>query len=193
MRFVNMIARWVEHQRSRKPAAWEEDVLGSLPLDGVDWIEASTRYDVTKADHDSGVRRQKTETATLRVEHEEAVECEKAEAAKPRVPTCFFCGEPTTAERLVVSHSQFTSVAICERCVAQCVTIIAAAKVKRVAGNAGDAPRRLSDFEAHTRQGHLTIQRLFPDRPDPAVVPQTTFEVQLARAMPATVQTDVPK
>jgi hypothetical protein len=129
MRMVNMIARWVEHQRSRKPAAWEEDMLGNLPLDGVDWIEASARYDVTKADHNSGVGREKTEAATLRVEYE-AVECEKTEAAKLHAPTCFFCGEPATAERIVVSHRQFTSVAICERCVAQCVTIIAAAKAK---------------------------------------------------------------
>jgi hypothetical protein len=74
---------------------------------------ASKQYEVAKAEHD-------------------AVEREKAEAAKPRVPAGFLrraCGR-----RAHRGHSQFISVAICELCFAQCVTTIANAKAKRAAG-----------------------------------------------------------
>ena len=85
MRIVDTIARWVEYPRA--PASSMGGGRARRPdvrrcrLD-----RASKQYEVAKAEHD-------------------AVEREKAEAAKPRVPACFFCGEPAAAERIVVTAS----------------------------------------------------------------------------------------
>ena len=90
MRIVNTIARWVEYPRAR-PSAWgRKDVPDGPTFDGVDWIVLVKQYEVAKAEHD-------------------AVEREKAEAAKPRVPARFFCGEPAAAERIVVTASSSAS------------------------------------------------------------------------------------
>ena len=82
MRIVNTIARWIEYPRARPPA-WAEDVPDGPTFDG-DWIVRA--YEEAKAEHNT-------------------VEREKAEAAKPRVPAWFFCGEPAAAERIVVTAS----------------------------------------------------------------------------------------
>jgi len=119
MRIVTAIARWIEVSRARHPAdevfSDPAPIETEIPLarDITAMLEVSKRREMAKAEHRAGVER------------------EKVEAANQRVPTCFFCGEPATTDRIVVGHSEFASVAICEQCVDQCVTIIAEMKAKR--------------------------------------------------------------